>query len=214
MLGFKKLSALYDTFRNFPQHLNIWMTTSESNLFLDYCNKSSNLLEFGCGGSTNYALDTQIKNIFSVESDILWINKLKKYKKIKKAIKASRLNLFHADIGEVGFCGVPCNLSQEDFSAYHTQPFLKLGKDKCRDIDIVLIDGRFRVACAMQTILYCNPNVVIAMHDYSMRPEYYCIEKFLDKVDSIDSFAIFKIRKDILKADVADMFLAYAKNCD
>lgn len=48
-------------------------------LFMKYLNKCTNYFEFGSGGSTYVASELDnIKNIYSVESDQNWINKLNK----------------------------------------------------------------------------------------------------------------------------------------
>jgi hypothetical protein len=44
--------------------------------------------------------------------------------------------------------------------------------------DLYLIDGRFRVACFMETLMRCKPDAVLLMHDYAPRPEYHVVEQF------------------------------------
>ena len=38
-----------------------------------------------------------------------------------------------------------------------------------QDADLYLVDGRFRVACFIQTLMHCKPDAVILIHDYAPR---------------------------------------------
>src|SRR5699024_4064786 len=49
--------------------------------------------------------------------------------------------------------------------------------------DVVLIDGRFRVACFLTSVLYANPNTKIIFDDYTDRTYYHIVETVLPKKD-------------------------------
>lgn len=78
------------------------MSNEELLLFESVISNSNYYLEFGCGGSTFTSLMKSNAKIFSVESDLEWIYKLKDYKLIIDNIFENRLSLIHADIGRVG----------------------------------------------------------------------------------------------------------------
>ena len=70
--------------------------------------------------------------------------------------------------------------------------------------DLILVDGRFRVACTLQSILNCqnNKNLKILIHDYSFRDEYQIVEKYLNRDESINSLYVFSIKEQIDKDDL------------
>ena len=65
------------------------------------------------------------------------------------------------------------------------------------DYDFVFIDGIARVACALQIILNCKPDIKILIHDFNIRPYYHILYKYLDIIYAIDTFALFSIKDDI-----------------
>jgi hypothetical protein len=45
-----------------------------------------------------------------------------------------------------------------------------------------MIDGRFRVACFLTSLIYAQPQTVILFDDYEDRPVYHVVEKHLKPV--------------------------------
>jgi len=65
-------------------------------------------------------------------------------------------------------------------------------------VDFVFIDGRYRVACALHVLPHLKEGGKIAIHDYMNRKEYHVIEEFYDRIENIDSAAIFVPKKDVV----------------
>ena len=63
--------------------------------------------------------------------------------------------------------------------------------------NIILIDGRFRVACALDVFKKIKNDTIILIHDYSKRINYHIIEKYYIKLKTWDSLAAFIKRNDI-----------------
>lgn len=162
-------------------------------------------LEFGSGGSTFLALlQTQV-HIVSVESDKNWIEHLKGWKVINEATKRGALEFVSVDIGRTGEWGVPLEMEKKSlFPHYSAQVF-----EKYTDFDIVFIDGRFRVACLLQTLLHCPKHTKILMHDFNNRPFYHKILEFVDFVDTCDTLAEFKIKDNIDKQRLLVLYEEY-----
>ncbi len=166
------------------------------------CCGGGDYLEFGSGGSTFLALLHSQMKITSIESSLEWITYLRKWHLIAHALEEKRLNFHHIDIGRVGAWGTPLDTDRkESFPNYSSQIF-----QSKNDFNIVFIDGRFRVACVLATLLYCNPNTKILIHDFNNRPQYHKIVEFLDFIDTCDSLAEFK-PKD--KIDRTKLLVAY-----
>lgn len=183
----------------------IRLSDNERSFLLKHITGATNYLEFGSGGSTFLALEnTNIPNITSIETDSLWIEYLKKWNEIYSQI-GKRLNIIHVDIGKTGEWGVPIEESKrKDFPNFSQKPFLDNIK-----YDRVFIDGRFRVACALQTILNCDNNTKILIHDFNNRSEYHCILEFLEIVDTADMMALFKLKENIDTSKVLEMYNEY-----
>jgi hypothetical protein len=66
-------------------------------------------------------------------------------------------------------------------------------------VDTVLVDGRFRVACTLRTILEChqNTNLRILIHDFSGRENYQVLRKYLHEVARVESLAVFTVKEDL-----------------
>ncbi len=59
--------------------------------------------------------------------------------------------------------------------------------------DVVLIDGRFRVACFLTVMLRATKPVTVLFDDYHKRPEYHWIEEFGAPVDRARRMARFEV---------------------
>jgi hypothetical protein len=108
-----------------------------------------------------------------------------------------RLFIFPVDIGPTGNWGHPeSDANKHLFEAYSSSIFDSLDP---KSIDLALIDGRFRVACTLKTILSChqNPSMSILIHDFWNRQPYHVVLKYLDVVKKVDTIGLFSIKKDI-----------------
>ena len=57
--------------------------------------------------------------------------------------------------------------------------------------DIILIDGRFRVACALDIFPKIRSDTAVLIHDYETRNQYHILEKYYTKIHSWDTLALF-----------------------
>lgn len=172
----------------------IRMSTNESDLFRKYLSRSQVYLEFGSGGSTELAVASQIFKMVSIESDPNWVNSLRSKPAIAEAVSAGRLLFELVDIGPVGDWGVPKDHSKiQNWPRYFLTPFTKFE----HQYDCILIDGRFRLACAFAAYVFASDTTKILIHDYINRQEYYEVEKFYDIVDQVDTLYVFQKRKNI-----------------
>ena len=67
-----------------------------------------------------------------------------------------------------------------------------------RNLDLILIDGRFRVACLCQSLLHCdNKDVTFVIHDFFDRPDYHCVLKLCTEVDRADTSVVLRRKKRV-----------------
>ena len=173
------------------------MSPKEKVLFDKRVKNSRFYLEFGMGGSTFRVLQKSQAIVYTIDSSTEWISLMREYRQISRMEKKGRLFLFHVDIGPTRVWGRPVDdQHKEKFPDYSSQIFKLIDKSK---VDTILIDGRFRVACALKTILECyqNKNLQIIIHDFWNREDYHVLLKYFDSIDKVDSLGVFKIKSNI-----------------
>ncbi len=152
-------------------------------------------LEYGAGGSTRLAARMGVGQIFSVESDVEFSKEV-----VRSALAENpdcSLVMKTPDIGATRALGYPV-----DTSEFHRWPGYAL--DIWDDIraagqspDLVLIDGRFRVACFAASMIFCDENVEILFDDYAGRTGQYGVAARLCKPTRMEGrMAIFHVPSD------------------
>lgn len=177
-----------------------WMEDAEREAFYAALADTSVLLEFGSGGSTWYAVTHGIR-VFSVESSLWFMRLMKKAPAIRQAIKQNRLRYYHANTGITKEWSYP--IFPVDGALYWQKPLMDIPREDTElsrhfwsQIDTVFIDGRYRVACALNA-LKALPNIKkIIIHDYMDRPHYHVLETLLTRQTSAGTLAIFSHKKD------------------
>lgn len=172
--------------------------------FKEAVSYSSCYLEYGCGGSTIYACnETKIQNVISIDSDAAWIQKVR-----EETNGTVNLYLDHVDLGEVGAWGTPINIARYgDFWKYSVAPWKKAAE--LNNVpDTVLIDGRFRVACFLYSLLSARVGTTIIFDDYFDRPHYFVAEKYCAVEPRVGRVGVFKVSKQF---KVSDLVADYAK---
>lgn len=178
-----------------PTQYPMLMSSPEKDLLKKYISISKEYLEFGSGGSTFFILENSPSaKVTSVESDAGWIEVMRKWNYIREA-ENSRLKIHIVNIGSTGQFGTPLEINKKQlFPSYSSSVFSQINPDS---LDTVLVDGRFRVACILQTILHCQKNVTVLVHDFTNRPYYHAVLNFLDVIECADSLAVLKIKPDV-----------------
>lgn len=169
----------------------VFMSRAETGLFIASLSGSKRYLEFGVGGSTEIAIQDPDRRIVSVETDKKWLAEVRRNPKIAEAEKQGRLAFEHVDIGPVKRWGYPTGEIQfRNWPKYHTVPF----DNHDYHYDAILIDGRFRVSCALAAYSFIDDSAVLMFHDYPNRTWYSEVEKFYDTVAIAESLYVFKKR--------------------
>jgi hypothetical protein len=164
------------------------MTAAELALYSGVLAGARTVVEYGTGGSTLLALGAGVSRLISVETDLGWIGKLREVAEIAEAERRERVTFVHVDIGPVGKWGKPTDRSgAARYATYAPAPW-----QHCRAADVVFIDGRFRVASALETLLRSGSETRIAFHDFWKRPQYHVVLPLVDCVDRADTLAIFR----------------------
>jgi hypothetical protein len=99
--------------------------------------------------------------------------------------------------------GNPVDLTQVGSFADYSLAF----GQRDSDTDLVLVDGRFRVACALQIVL-SNYTGVVLLHD-AQRPEYQPLFKFFNTIERVDNLVAFRVRSTADKKEAAILWEIY-----
>jgi hypothetical protein len=179
-----------------PMYYDFSMEEEEKALFDEVIKPSKAYLEFGMGGSTLRALRKSNAIVYSIDSSSEWLDLMREYTLVRQT-ENKRLFLYHVGIGKTGKWGKPeGDDSRELFPNYSASIFSAINKET---IDTVLVDGRFRVACTLKTILECHGNdgLQIMIHDFWRREAYHVVLKYLDELRSANQLGVFKVKEDI-----------------
>jgi hypothetical protein len=179
------------------------MTTAETTQLELQLAGLGSLLEFGCGGSTLVAA-RQLRRIVSVDSDADWLAKVQ----ADMATAPVEFTPVHIDIGPVREWGYPADEQRlRDWPRYHAQ----IWRGMSGSPDAVLIDGRFRVACLLQSVIHCKPDCIFLFHDFAERDYYRVVLKHVDVLARIDTLAVMRTKARVdgtaVLHDLFDHFL-------
>lgn len=166
------------------------MTPAETQLLCQVAAGANSAVEFGCGGSTLLLLQELGGSLVSVESDPHWLSRLSGEPACVEAAASGRWRGLHADLGAVGNWGWPRDPRRfADGPIYWNAPWML-----CPAPDFVLVDGRFRVACALAALTRLAPGGVVALHDFWGREHYRPLLEFADLTGTAASLALFARR--------------------
>ncbi len=169
------------------------MSSAEIALMQCLMESAESYFEFGMGGSTCLAAKTVRREIYAIDSDSDWISKVKT--EIGEA-SSKQIHLRHINIGptrEWGMPETPAKGNEGIFDAYSRA----IIEPKLPAFDLVLVDGRFRVACFLQALQSQRADTILAIHDYTDRPHYHVVEEFARPVSVCEQLAVFVRRPDI-----------------
>jgi len=152
--------------------------------------------EYGMGRSTIWvARNTQIKKIFSVDTSKVWIDK------VKSNIDANILEAKWVNLGRLEKWGWPVDYSKRKNILSYVKSIWLQGKKP----QLVLIDGRFRVACFLYSLTAGTPGTKIIFDDYIDRPRYHLVEEFVKRSETCGRQCVFIIPEELDKVEVIDL---------
>lgn len=187
------------SYLTFPPNLN--------NFFAKVVSESTAILEYGSGGSTKF-ISQSSRYLLSIDSDKKFIDSLKN--QIDDINCNHNISLLHIDIGPTKEWGHPADISKKgSWYTYAISPW-KVLIDQSIAPDLVLIDGRFRVACMLATMASASKPTRIIFDDYVGRSYKETIEKFIKPLNIIDRAAYFEINPgDLSASDILSSFNSF-----
>jgi hypothetical protein len=164
-------------------------------MFYKYLDNATTYLEYGSGGSTYQAsIRNNVKQIISVESDLEWYNKLINTITNKNHILFKYIEM-DTQPNNWGYPGSKSNW--HDWFKY-SNVICEL--DIKNNIDLILIDGRFRVACCLKCFDVINDDCLIIFDDFLNRKPYHVVLDYYEIIDkTIDNVMVVLKKKNVTK---------------
>ena len=182
------------------------MSAAELVVLRGFLCASERYVEFGAGGSTVLAATLVRRQVVAVDSDPAWLDRVRDA--CRDAATPVVPELVHAGIGPTAEWGHPAGAGHRAlWPAYHEAVWATPG---ARDADLFLVDGRFRVACALRALLEAGAHALVAIHDFGVRPEYDPVLAFARPVCVTETLAVLRRRGDLDPARAAECLRAHA----
>ena len=167
-------------------------------------------LEYGSGSSTFEAARSGVAFV-TVESDSRFLAAVARHCRAIAPADAKQERFLHGNIGRTGPWGKPVLPSvtrPNTWRRYPLAPWQALGAGF--HADFVLIDGRFRVACALAVIAH-QPDAswTMLVDDYVGRDEYTPIAHFANLVAQHGRMAQFRPRPGVSSSEVASALVHF-----
>ncbi|MGY3614459.1 hypothetical protein [Bradyrhizobium sp. USDA 10063] len=166
--------------------MQVAMDSQEMTLFKSFLALSARYLEFGSGGSTWLASQTEKEWIISIDSSQEWLAN------VANATDdcITKPQLVHVDIGKLREWGYPADREKESsWPQYHEGIWQR---PESRNADLYFVDGRFRVACFVQCLLHSTSGAFIAIHDFANRPQYHSVKSIAREIARANNMSVFE----------------------
>ena len=171
--------------------------------FRSYLASCHQYLEYGAGSSTLAAARAGV-SLVSVESDSTFLSAVERRCRSLAPSGAGKEVFVHGNIGPIGPWGkpvVPAVSRPGIWRRYPMAPWQVVGEDF--RADFILVDGRFRVACALAVIAH-QPDTswTLLVDDYVGRDHYGALTHFAELVNLHGRMAEFRPKPGIGPANV------------
>jgi hypothetical protein len=153
-------------------------------------------LEYGSGGSTRMAVGLRVPHILSVESDHAFGRAVQQA--VQGDLQGIDFQLFLPKVGPTGRWGYPTGT--EHFQAWPEYPTCAWSALRRHGLspDLVLVDGRFRVACFLATLVSAKPGTAIILDDYAgRRGKYQIAESHAPLRAMLGRAALFEVPEQV-----------------
>jgi hypothetical protein len=117
---------------------------------------------------------------------------------------SQKVDLVHVNIGPTTDWGQPTTNSCSHLWKAYPHAITSYGFPLP---DVVFVDGRFRVACALVATLHCGTDVTIMIHDFTNRDQYKPLLMYLDVIETAETLVVLRrkagVRDEVLREAIA-----------
>lgn len=149
------------------------------------------ILEYGSGGSTVMASEMPGKRVFSVESDRDWAAMMHVWFDDNPPADGTEVDVVWANIGKTKEWGHP--VDDSEWRRFARYPLGVWQRPDFKAPDVVLVDGRFRIGCALVAAYMTDKPITILFDDFAPRETYHKVQDYLGPATLIGRMARFDI---------------------
>lgn len=154
--------------------------------------KPKTYLEWGTGTSTSFYPLLAEGQVYAIDGYPPWCEKVMSEPRVKCMTEDERRMKFYcpeltgADkvtkvkLEETG--RISKDTAREDLVAAMSTYVNAIDKFDVKQLDIVLVDGRFRLQCALKLLPYLQNDSVLLLHDFWVRKPYHEVLKYYDVI--------------------------------
>jgi len=191
------------------------MLPEEVDILKRYSNGVGSYLEWGIGGSSAI-FAPNAKVAYAVDSMAEWCNNVIQDPCVRRSPSFTLYCVIHPKT-VIQYWGYPqsedTSTNKNEFLRQYAHHYIVTSIERLgiqdHSLDFVLVDGRFRVACAVYALRLLKPGGVVAIHDYDIvrqtEQHFKDVELVYEKIDSAKEAAIFRPRQVAL-ANSTELF--------
>ena len=179
--------------------------------FLARLERARNYMEYGSGAATILANRT-VNTLVSVDTDGNLLAEVRR--RLSEEGRRAMTRLIHVNIGLTLERGMPVftrptRRRMRRWEDYPTAPW-RYFRSIAQQPDLILVHGRFRVACVLESLLSLSPlsNTQILVDDYADRPYYHVAERFAD-CERVGRMAVLRPRRLLDRIQVRRLVKQY-----
>jgi len=183
------------------------MTTRAGQQWFTLLLCASTYLEWGSGGSTVLAAWRAVQEgkplyMVSVDSSEAWIRQLRsKHPVLVEAEAAGKLAFRAADTGAVGAWGHPVYWNSRTPALQRSQAtaYVEMANASQCCFNLVLVDGRFRVACMLHALRLAHERTVVLVHDSPRYLLHPAVQRYYQVAFQIGELAALRPREGAIE---------------
>lgn len=196
---------LVSTCRDTPKVLEAMMSKGEQRLLSSYITPTAQYFEWGSGGSTDTYGRLTTGTVVSIENFKDWCDKVGALPFVK--CRQKTLHKLHYKCINP-YPTVPFGFPKDEKHYGDFDEYIN-AIEEYPDFDVVLVDGRWRVACAMRALDYIRDDTVVFLHDVGkLRPYYDVVYKWYDVIERAESLIAMR-RKTNTPRPTKEEFMKY-----
>jgi hypothetical protein len=187
-----------------------WLAPEVIDLLETNLTQDSVYLEYGAGGSTLFAVK-RAGRVISVETDRQW---LRAVTSSMTAAEAANCESIGVDIGATKGLGYPIISSPTSSRLRKWRSYVEAPWNSHREhVDLVLIDGRFRVACTVRTLTRVADGTLIVLDDFNEDWRGYdAIFPHVTDPIFVGGAIVFRRKPDLDRVSAERLIVEYTKD--